>query len=143
MVCTVWVPLDPIPLHAAVHYVAGSHLWGQFAPRHFSSGDTYADTGMPPLPADFESNRLLAWATEPGDAIAFSSLTVHGQQGGGKLRGELRRLAVRFTGDDARYCLREGEARDVVPSRFHPCSLQPGDPMRCKRFPRVWIRPDG
>ena len=28
-VCSIWLPLDPIPLHSAVEYVAGSHRWQQ------------------------------------------------------------------------------------------------------------------
>lgn len=54
-----------------------------------------------------------------------------------------RRLATRFTGDDARYFLRKGEAADVVPSAHFPCDLEAGDEMECERFPLVWTRWDG
>ena len=54
-----------------------------------------------------------------------------------------RRIAMRFTGDDARYFPRKGEAADVVPSVHFPCDLEAGDEMECARFPLVWTRWDG
>jgi hypothetical protein len=54
-----------------------------------------------------------------------------------------RRFATRFTGDDARYFPRKGEAADVVPSTQFPCDLEAGDEMECERFPLVWTRWDG
>lgn len=141
-VCSVWVPLDPVPLESAISFIAGSHRWGLFAPRHFATGQAYGGTGLAHLPS-LGGERRLAWATEPGDVIVFSGMTVHGQEDAKRVRGEFRRLSLRFTGDDARFCRREGEAADVVPSRHHPCSLQPGDPMPCARFPTVWRRSAG
>lgn len=147
-VASVWVPLDPVPPGADVVYVAGSHRWAEHSPFHFATGAQYAGTGLPPLP-DIEAGvaagtlRLLRWDVEPGDAIVFSGMTVHGQRGGVELgggtagAGQFRRVATRWTGEDAVYALRQGEARDVIPSTRHPCELSPGDPMECGRFPRA------
>lgn len=141
-VCSVWVPLDPVPLDAAISYIPGSHRWGEFSPRHFATGSNYEGTGLPACP-ELEGHPRLAWATEPGDVVVFSGLTFHGQEDAKQVRGEFRRLSIRWTGDDARYCERTGEAANVIPSRHHPCGLKPGDALRCARFPRVWLRAGG
>lgn len=113
------------------------HRWG-YAPHSVAAGQ-YTGTGVPAL----LDCRLKLQATVPGDVIACSAKTIHGQTATGfRGRGDFRRLVLRFTGDDARYCLRRGEARDVIPGPHHPCSLQPGEAMRCDRFPQVWLRPD-
>ena len=162
---SVWVPLDASPPGAQVHYIAGSHTWREHSPFHFATGKPYVGTGLPPLPdIDGRLNdgtlQSLCWDVQPGDAIAFSAMTVHGQMapeahaaGSGGGRGEeggdaspeaarphrlFRRLALRFTGDNARYIQRNGEAKDVIPSKFYPCSLAPGDALECERFPLVW-----
>jgi hypothetical protein len=156
-VVTVWMPLDDSPADANVQYIAGSHRWCEHSPFHFATGKQYAGTGQKALP-DIEAGlrdgslRSLQWDTRPGDAIVFSAMTVHGQSplhgGGSYLRaGEqtrrFRRVAFRFTGDDARYMVRDGEARDVIPSKTFPCTLSPGDKMECARFPQVWTRQGG
>ena len=169
-VASVWVPLDPTPAGAAVHFIAGSHRWREHAPFHFGSGAQYAGTHLPPLP-DVSGGvragrlRVLSWPDcAPGDAVVFSAMAVHGQDarlaaaqraaaGSGVAAAAaegapplgaaaaFRRLATRFTGDDARYRLRDGEARNVVPSEHFPCGLAEGARMECARFPLVWTAP--
>jgi hypothetical protein len=92
--------------------------------------------------------RMLKWDdVRPGDALVFSAMTVHGQTkaapGQCQQQAAFRRLATRFTGDDARYIHRRGEALDVIPSRHFPCTLAPGDRMECARFPLVWTKKAG
>jgi hypothetical protein len=153
-VASVWLPLDTPPAGSELLFIAGSHRWQEHSPFHFASGAAYKGTEMPALP-DIDAGvidgtiHLLKWDdVRPGDALVFSAMTVHGQARavpGGRTRQPLSsfsRLATRFTGDDARYVLRRGEARDVVPSRHFPCSLSPGDEMECSRFPKVWQRGD-
>ena len=49
-VCSVWLPLDSIPLESAVEYISGSHNWGQqFEPYHFMDSTPYEGPGLPPL----------------------------------------------------------------------------------------------
>ncbi|MGH9901932.1 MAG: phytanoyl-CoA dioxygenase family protein, partial [Pyrinomonadaceae bacterium] len=43
-VCSVWLPLDPIPEEVSVEYVCGSHRWPEFSPYHFVDGSPYAGT---------------------------------------------------------------------------------------------------
>jgi hypothetical protein len=111
---------------------------------------------MPALP-DIEAGvasghyTLLTWPdVKPGDAILFSAMIVHGQrqmsdrrQQRQPRRSVFRRLATRWTGPDARYVLRDGDARDVIPSKFFPCTLSPGDEMECERFPHIWSADTG
>ena len=56
---------------------------------------------------------------------------------------QFRRLATRFTGDDARFKLRSGEASEVIPSRHYPAELEEGDEMECERHPLIWTRRNG
>ena len=145
-----------------MHFIGGSHRWPEHAPFHFASGRQYAGTGLPPLPDIGEGVRagklrVLSWPDcAPGDALVFSAMTVHGQDpalaaaqrvpgpcAAAGVGSKFRRIAARFTGDDAQYRLRNGEARDVVPSTHYPCSLQEGAPMECARFPLVWTRDEG
>ena len=156
-VCSIWLPLDPIPLHSAVEYVAGSHRWQQqYQPYHFMDGSPYDGTGLPPLP-DIEARRgelpIVRWAMEPGDVLAFHCDIVHGapghataseteagvqeqrrreQPGGGGL-GWRRALVTRWLGDDARFAVKPGEV--AIPT--FDTGLRDGDRMDGRHFPRV------
>ncbi len=137
-VCSLWLPLDPIPENVSVEYVRGSHRWPEYNPAHFADGSAYADTGLPPLPdieAEREKYSITAFEIQPGDLLAFQAMIVHGAPGnsGGHRR---RALSTRWTGDDARYCVRKGEV--AIPTTDP--GLKAGDPMDCERFPLVWNR---
>jgi ectoine hydroxylase-related dioxygenase (phytanoyl-CoA dioxygenase family) len=135
-VCSLWLPLDPVPETVSVEYVRGSHRWPEYSPYHFADGTPYADTGLPPLP-DIEAGRakysIAAFAMEPGDVLAFQAMIAHGAPGNS---GNTRRraLSTRWTGDDARYCVRRGEVS--IPTADP--GLSHGDRMDCERFPLVW-----
>ena len=135
-VCSVWLPLDTVPAEIAVEYVLGSHRWPEYSPYHFADGSAYAGTGLPPLP-DIEAERakhdIAAFAMQPGDCLVFQAMIVHGAPGnsGGQRR---RALATRWTGDDARYCVRRGEV--AIPTTDP--GLRHGERMDCERFPLVW-----
>lgn len=135
--CSLWIPLDPVPREVCVEFVAGSHAWGKrFLPTKFK-GEAYdrADDGLEPLP-DIELQRgehtILGWDMEPGDAIAFSFLTVHGAPGNPGHGGNRRRaFAARFCGDDVIYVKRKGEVSPPFPN----VRLNHGDPLRGEDFP--------
>jgi ectoine hydroxylase-related dioxygenase (phytanoyl-CoA dioxygenase family) len=137
-VSSVWLPLDPVPLSAAVEYVCGSHLWPEYSPYHFSDGTPYAGTGLEPLP-DIEAGRdhyrIARFAMEPGDCLVFQAMIVHGAPGN-PTPGRRRALATRWTGDDARYRRRRGEV--AIPTKDP--GLEDGAPMSGERFPLVWRR---
>ena len=135
-VCSVWLPLDPVPEEVSVEYVCGSHLWPAFSPYHFANGTPYAGTGLPPLP-DIEANRdkyrLSRFALQPGDCLVFQAMIVHGAPGNA---GQHRRraLSTRWAGDDARYCPRPGEI--AIPTEDP--GLAHGERLDSERFPLVW-----
>lgn len=137
-VCSIWLPLDPIEKETCVEYVAGSHAWPAFSPYHFADGTPYADTGLPPLPdieAERDRHRIVSFAMEPGDCLVFQAMIVHGAPANSSAHRR-RALATRWTGDDARYCVRPGEV--AIPTSDP--GLAHGDPMDCDLFPVVWRR---
>jgi ectoine hydroxylase-related dioxygenase (phytanoyl-CoA dioxygenase family) len=135
-VCSLWLPLDPVPENVSVEYVRGSHRWPEFNPAHFADGSPYANTGLPALP-DIEAERskydIARFEMRPGDVLAFQAMIVHGAPGNS---GSHRRraLSTRWTGDDARYCVRRGEVS--IPTSDP--GLGHGDRLDCERFPLVW-----
>lgn len=135
-VCSLWLPLDPVPESAAVEYVCGSHHWPEYSPYHFGDRRPYAGTGLPPLPdidAGRETHRIARFAMQPGDVLVFQAMIVHGAPGNA---GTARRraLATRWTGEDARYCRRAGE---VAIPKVDP-GLGHGEPLSGERFPLAW-----
>lgn len=136
-VMSVWLPFDPVPAEACVEYVAGSHAWNRaFNPHHFSDGSPYDGTGLPPLPdieAERDRHRILRWALEPGDCLAFQAMIVHGAPGTAASPHRRRALATRWCGDDARYCVRPGEV--AIPTADP--GLDDGDLLDCALFPLV------
>ena len=165
-VVSVWVPLDTTPPGYEVQFISGSHRWQEHSPFHFATGKQYEGTGMPVLPDidrgidDGTFSAVSFPNAQPGDCIVFSAMTVHGQcrrQASSSLLpsspsspssplcdSQFRRMAFRFTGDDARYHPREGEAADVIPSKIFPAKdLKEGDKMESERFPLVWTKHGG
>ena len=135
-VCSIWLPFDAIEPENCVEYVAGSHRWAAFRPSHFTDGSPYRGTELPPLP-DIDSQRhrheIVRFKLSPGDCLIFQAMIVHGAPGNQSQRRR-RALATRWTGDDARYCVRPGEV--AIPTRDP--GLKHGDPMDCADFPVIW-----
>ncbi|MDA0219920.1 MAG: phytanoyl-CoA dioxygenase family protein [Proteobacteria bacterium] len=139
--CSVWVPLDPVARDTSVEFVAGSHRWERFfRPERFNKQALYGDDdAYEPLP-DIEGNRadydIRGFDLEPGDAICFHFLTVHGAPGNASLARSRRAVSARWIGDDARFASRLG--RTSPP--FRDVTLQPGDIMDAPEFPLLWPR---
>jgi ectoine hydroxylase-related dioxygenase (phytanoyl-CoA dioxygenase family) len=135
-----WIPLDAVPRSTCPQYVAGSHRWGKwYAPKRFADSQDHANTA-PDYEAvpDEETLRreysLVAYDLRPGDCIAFHGLTLHGAPGN-EHAGRRRAFAARFTGDDARFVLREGFMSPPPPPAGGPAS---GGPMDSDAFPVIW-----
>lgn len=139
-VCSIWLPLDPVPRDSALEYLRGSHRWGEaYLPYHFADGSDYRDRELPRLPdidADRAAYDIVAFAMEPGDCLVFQAMIVHGAPGNRSALHRRRALATRWTGDDARYWRPEGEV--AIPTSDP--GLAQGAPMDCALFPRVWPR---
>lgn len=132
-----WIALDPVPQTVAMEFVAGSHRWGTaYRPRYFGSHADYEDRVGPSVPdidARRDEYRILSWALEAGDAVAFHARTLHAAPGN---PGPHRRRAIafRWTGDDARFARREGQMSPPFPD----IGLKHGEPMDSPTFPVVW-----
>jgi ectoine hydroxylase-related dioxygenase (phytanoyl-CoA dioxygenase family) len=137
-VCSVWLPLDPVAENVCPEFIAGSHRWPAFSPYHFSDRTPYRDTGLPLLP-DIEAERdrhtILRFALEPGDCLVFQAMIVHCAPGNASAHRR-RALSTRWTGDDARYCIRPGEV--AIPTE-NP-GLEHGAILDSDRFPVIWHR---
>jgi ectoine hydroxylase-related dioxygenase (phytanoyl-CoA dioxygenase family) len=152
-VVSIWVPFDrATPDNGVVTYIRGSHLWGRtFRPNAFSKANDGAFAAspyepMPDIDADPERHLQISWSLDPGDVLVHLGLTVHGAPGNGTANARRRALAVRYTGDDARYTPRPGTFMDMEQVRAHVPApgLEAGAPMGGPLFPRVWPdRSDG
>ncbi len=107
--CSMWLPVDPVAEASTLRFVAGSHREGWLMPRSFMSNEAkwFPEGTLKDLP-DIDGNpdrfRILAWALEPGDAVFFHMLTLHGAGGVGSSRRRV--LSVRFIGDDVTHAPR-------------------------------------
>lgn len=79
---------------------------------------------------------ILGWPLEPGDCLAFHGLTLHGAPGNAS-NNRRRAFSARFTGDDARFVLRDGFMSPPPPESGGPCV---GAPMDSAAFPVIWRR---
>ena len=128
-----WSPLDAVK-EASLRCVAGSHLW----PKEVLPTRWLAETSFYPNPEkymavpdpDAEGMRVMEWEMEPGDAVAFNYLTLHGARGNNSA-SRRRAFSLRLVGDDARYVERPGRTSPPYPGH----QMQPGQVLREDWFP--------
>jgi len=143
-VCSLWIPLDPVGRETCPEFIAGSHRWGRrFIPRKFSGIDyDHDDAGLESMP-DIDQNRedydIRHWSLQPGDAIAFHFLTVHGAPSNLSATHRRRGFAARWLGDDTVFAQRAGEISPPFPGLEQ--KLKPGDPLDTDEFPLVFSAP--
>jgi ectoine hydroxylase-related dioxygenase (phytanoyl-CoA dioxygenase family) len=129
-----WIPLDPVPRENSLECVAGSHLWGIHKPKRFDGTDLYendATVEMPDIDNHRDEYRILAWAMEPGDAVAFDFRTIHGASAN-KTRANRRRVfSARWVGDDAVFADRKGKGSPP----FRHLTLKDGEKLDGPDFP--------
>ncbi len=140
-VCSMWIPLDPVALETCPEFIAGSQDWGQwFLPRKFSGIDyDHSDETlktMPDIDAHREDYDIRRWQLQPGDAIAFHFLTVHGAPSNRSSTQRRRGYAARWLGDDTVYAERSGEISPPFPGLEQ--KLRPGDKLTTAEFPEVF-----
>ena len=142
-VCSIWLPLDPVPKESGLEFVAGSHLLGKmFMPIKFLTLKDYdyppgCFDSIPDIDAHRNEHKILSWDMEPGDCIVFHFKTLH--SGKGNSHSEIRRRAFssRWIGDDAVFAERPGETSPP----FHELrSFKQGDPMDHPLFPVCWAK---
>lgn len=140
---SMWFPVDPVPRSSSLQLLAGTHLGPWYMPRTFLDlrAAWYPEGSLAELPdVDGEPDRwrVLSWALQPGDAVFFNMLTVHGAPG---VEGPHRRrvLSVRFLGDDMVHAPRPWATSPPFPGLAD--ELPAGAPMDHALFPVVWQGP--
>jgi ectoine hydroxylase-related dioxygenase (phytanoyl-CoA dioxygenase family) len=132
-----WTPLDPVARDTVMECVAGSHLRGKgYRPTRFDGTPLYENDdfeSIPDIDARRAELRVLGWDMQPGDAIAFSFMTVHGAPANRAARPR-RVFSSRWMGDDARYAQRAGKTSPPFPD----LGLRHGDPLEVAQFPLVY-----
>ncbi|WP_424984884.1 phytanoyl-CoA dioxygenase family protein [Microbulbifer sp. S227A] len=135
-----WSPLDAVN-EASLRCVAGSHLWPRdvLPTRWVSEEGFFADQGqyMPVPDPEAEGMRIVEFAMQPGDAVAFNYRTLHGARGNTSATRR-RAFSLRLIGDDARYVERPGPTSPPFPGH----GMTPGQRLRQDWFPVIWTRPD-
>jgi ectoine hydroxylase-related dioxygenase (phytanoyl-CoA dioxygenase family) len=139
--CSMWLPVDPVAEASTLRFVAGSHREGWMMPRSFMSHEAkwFPEGSLKELPdidADPERYKILAWALEPGDAVFFHMLTLHGAGGAGS--GRRRVLSVRFIGDDITHAPRPWRTSPPFPGLAD--DLAAGARMNHALFPVLALR---
>ncbi len=128
-----WSPLDPVK-EASLRCVAGSHRWEKevLPTRWLAETSFYPDSEkyMPVPDPDAEGMTVLEWEMEPGDAVAFDYLTLHGARGN-NATSRRRAFSLRLLGDDARYVNRPGRTSPPFPGH----DMVEGQVLRQDWFP--------
>ena len=142
-VCSIWLPLDPVPREAGLEFIAGSHAWGKmFMPKKFltNKGYDYKPGSFDSIP-DIDANRnqyeILSWDLDLGDCIVFHFKTLHGGSGNPSQYARRRAFSSRWIGDDAVFADRPGETSPPFPELS---SFKQGDVLDHPIFPVCWKR---
>ncbi|MCK0151604.1 phytanoyl-CoA dioxygenase family protein [Marivita sp. S6314] len=128
-----WSPLDPVDT-ASLRCVAGSHRWEKpvLPTRWLAETSFYPDEdAYQPVPdPDADGMDIREWTMEPGDAVAFNFMTLHGARGN-ETGSRRRAFSLRLVGDDARYVARPGPTSPPFPGH----DMVPGQRLREDWFP--------
>ncbi len=137
-ICSFWVPLDPVGRETSgLEYVRGSHRWGKrfkaITPDYneFMLNPELED--VPDIDAERDRYDLVGWDMEPGDALVFHPLVVHGSSGNPSTTRRRRALATRWLGDGVVYRALP-HTMPLPPGH----GLRDGEPFHGPFFPR-WI----
>jgi len=135
-----WIPVDPVNRESTLQLVTGTHLGPWLMPRTFMDAEAkwFPEGSLAELPdidASRDKYRILGWEMQPGDAVCFHMLMLHGARG---VTGTQRRrvFSVRFLGDDIRHAPRRWKTSPDFPGLAD--ELAPGAPMNHPLFPVLW-----
>jgi ectoine hydroxylase-related dioxygenase (phytanoyl-CoA dioxygenase family) len=135
-----WIPVDRVPEAGCLELVATTHRGPWLMPRTFLAGEArwFPEGTLAELP-DIEANReaftIRRFEMEPGDAIFFDFLTVHGAPGF-PFAGRRRVLSLRYLSEEARHAPRRW--RTSPPFDGLEAELPDGAVMDHALFPLVW-----
>ena len=135
-----WIPVDPVPRETTLEFLAGSHDGTWYMPRTFMTKQAKwfpeaALADIPDMSLTKNQRRVIGWALEPGDLVAFHMLTLHAAPGSATQR---RVFSARYLGDDMVHAPR---AWRTSPEFEGLSSVLPaGAPMENDLFPVVFPR---
>ncbi|MEO1640373.1 MAG: phytanoyl-CoA dioxygenase family protein [Pseudomonadota bacterium] len=133
-----WAPLDPVT-DASLRCVAGSHKWPRdVLPTRWLAETAFypdEDSYMPVPDPDAEGMKIVEYAMEPGDAVAFHYRILHGARGNTTTQRR-RAFSLRLLGDDARFVERPGRTSPPFPGH----EMVPGQKLREDWFPILYRR---
>ena len=135
-----WIAIDPVPEGGSPELLAGSHRGPWLMPRTFLTKEArwFPEGSLAELP-DIEADRgafdIRRFDLEPGDAIFFDFLTMHGAPGFPH-PGRRRILSLRYLSADARHSPRAW--RTSPPFDGLDAELPAGAEMDHPLFPVVW-----
>ena len=138
-----WIPVDPVPAAGCLEIVAGTHRGPWLMPRTFLLREArwFPEGSLAEIP-DIEAERdgfdIRRFDLEPGDAIFFDFLSVHGAPGF-PFSGRRLVLSLRYLSADARHAPRAW--RTSPPFDGLDPELAPGAVMNHPLFPVVWPKP--
>ena len=133
-----WIPVDPVPRESTLELLAGSHNGTWYMPRTFMTKQakwfpegSLAD--LPDMGVAENKERVIGWALQPGDMVAFHMLTLHAAPGSASRR---RVFSARYLGDDIVHAPREWRTSPEFAGLRE--TLGAGVPMHHDLFPQVW-----
>lgn len=134
-IASLWTSVDKVDAaSSALEFVAGSHRWPQryraiaADGMDFTTGTTMDE--LPDINADRSKFDIVSWEVEPGDALLFHALTLHGARGNRSTSVKRRAITTRWCGDDVTY-------RPKGMPMPYRVDLAPGDALSGRIFPRV------
>ncbi len=140
-VCSIWLPLDPVPKLSGLEFVSGSHLHGKmYMPIKFLTLSEYdyspgSFETIPDIDANRDNYEILSWDMEPGDCIVFHFKTLHSGKGNPYSSNRRRAFSSRWFGDDAVFAERPGKTSPPFPELS---SFKQNDLLHHSIFPVCW-----
>jgi ectoine hydroxylase-related dioxygenase (phytanoyl-CoA dioxygenase family) len=140
---SLWVPLDPVEQSVSLNFLKGSHRDKQtYMPRRFKTlqpleGDTTAYAEFPEIDPERDADRIVSFAVNPGDVLAFDFHTLHDAPAN-PAATRRRAVSFRFVGEGAHYVERPHEVSPPFPELG--LKLEMNDPLPEEWFPVVWER---
>ena len=136
-ICSIWITFDPIDRDSSgLEFVRGSNRWSRRFKAVTPDYNAYmldSDLEDPPdVDAHREDYDLTCWDMEPGDAILFDSVVLHGSTGNHTTDRPRRAFASRWCGEGVRYAPRHA----TMPLMWQH-GLEPGDSIGGSLFPQI------
>lgn len=144
LVCSLWMPVDPVARASTLEFVAGSHDGTWYMPKTFLDEQPFGSFApgtlreVPGVGADGDESRVIGWELQPGDCVFFHMLTLHGAGGTEGSTTRRRAFSLRWLGEDATFAPRAHRTSPPFPGLDD--ELAPGAPMDHELFPVLWRR---